>query len=146
MTEVPENTSPAPERAAHPLDLPAMAALGAYMHATDGQAVATLFADFREETRADWRAVADAVRMAVAMGESDLLALVDKATRDHADVGLPGEVRRANANRAAVGLDLLPVPGEDASGEPAPAGEGGVLFPAGCDPDAAGDDFDEAAQ
>jgi hypothetical protein len=42
-----------------------------------------------------------------------LLALVDKATRDHADVGIPSEVRRANANRAEAGLDLLPVPGED---------------------------------
>jgi hypothetical protein len=45
-----------------------------------------------------------------------LLARLDKATRDHADVGLPGEVRKANANRAEAGLDLLPVPGEDLPG------------------------------
>jgi hypothetical protein len=39
-----------------------------------------------------------------------LRALLDKATRDHADVGLPGETARANANRVAAGLEPLPVP------------------------------------
>jgi hypothetical protein len=33
--------------------------------------------------------------------------LLDKATRDHADVGLPGEVDRANANRVAGELEPL---------------------------------------
>lgn len=95
MTEVPEGKSPAPGRVAHPLDLPVMAALGAYMHATDGQAVATLFADFREETPADWRAVADAVRMALGLAApspapaSGMLDLYREALERLADEDTP---------------------------------------------------------
>jgi hypothetical protein len=63
-----------------------------------------------------------------------LLARLDKATRDHADVGLPGEIRRANANRTAAGLEPLPVPGGEITFTPVGyQGPAAHTFTTGCD-------------
>lgn len=101
----------------HPDDLPAIAAFGAWIGQTD---TARILLGWAQTDQDAWFNVVHAVRKAYDVAEirtavaedwqprvDNLRALLDQATRDHADVGLPTETDRANANRVAGGLEPL---------------------------------------
>lgn len=63
-----------PGQAAHPLDLAAIAAFGAWIGQTDTARVLLSWQERPSEERSDWRAVADAVRMAIEAQSLDQVA------------------------------------------------------------------------